>query len=299
MPALTLDALARSKSTQRRAKNETGEEYVARLTHITVTGCSVSEMGEIARCKRATSVYLYQNALTRMEGLANLTSLTHLYLQHNRISRIEGLAKLRNLTKLFLGHNELVVVEGLQGLKCLRELHVEHQTLPLGEKLLFEPRSLAALSDSLCVLNANGNNLDDVRDLARCRALQQLHLAGNALTSIQDLTGLLSNNPELTSLSVDGNPLCNTAKFREEIVVLCASLTVLDGKEITETSRQFLTNLKDAQRRRAKTSVVKKKPAKEQEPDRLGVTVAPKFLSKLRALPPIISPRRTEKPKSS
>ena len=49
----------------------------------------------------------------------------------------------------YLGHNQITVVEGLEGLKCLRELHVENQRLPEGEKLIWDPRSLRALSVSV------------------------------------------------------------------------------------------------------------------------------------------------------
>lgn len=46
----------------------------------------------------------------------------------------------------YLGGNYIAVVEGLEGLEELRELHVESQRLPLGEKLLFDPRTLRSLA---------------------------------------------------------------------------------------------------------------------------------------------------------
>ena len=54
----------------------------------------------------------------------------------------------------YLGSNAITVVEGLERLENLRELHIEKQTLPPGEKLLFEPRSLQALAVSIlqCLL---------------------------------------------------------------------------------------------------------------------------------------------------
>lgn len=45
-------------------------------------------------------------------------------------------------------------MEGLEKLESLRELHIEKQNLPPGEKLLFEPRSLEALSVSTKILNS-------------------------------------------------------------------------------------------------------------------------------------------------
>ena len=49
----------------------------------------------------------------------------------------------------YLGSNSITVVEGLEKSESLRELHIEKQSLPPGEKLLFEPRSLQALSVSM------------------------------------------------------------------------------------------------------------------------------------------------------
>lgn len=46
----------------------------------------------------------------------------------------------------YLGGNSITVVEGLEKLQFLEELHIENQKLPGGEKLLFDPRSLHALS---------------------------------------------------------------------------------------------------------------------------------------------------------
>ena len=45
-------------------------------------------------------------------------------------------------------------MEGLERLENLRELHIEKQTLPPGEKLLFEPRSLYALAVSIFTMFA-------------------------------------------------------------------------------------------------------------------------------------------------
>ena len=99
-------------------------------------------------CKNLSVLYLYDNTISKIKNLGNATNLTHLYLQNNKIARIEGLENLRRLSKLYLGGNAITVVEGLENLGELRELHVEKQHLPPGEKLLFEPRSLEALSVS-------------------------------------------------------------------------------------------------------------------------------------------------------
>lgn len=135
-------------------------------------------------CRKIVALYLYENNIREISPLPGLSNLTHLYLQHNRITRLRNLNNLPSLTKLYLGHNQINVVEGLTDLRNLRELRLERQQLPPGEKLLFDPRCLLSLCDSLRVLDLAGNNLDSLADLAPTRNLTQLYLADNALRSL-------------------------------------------------------------------------------------------------------------------
>jgi protein phosphatase 1 regulatory subunit 42 len=45
-----------------------------------------------------------------------------------------------------IGGNQISVLEGLENLHELVELHIENQSLPSGEKLLFDPRTLLTLA---------------------------------------------------------------------------------------------------------------------------------------------------------
>ena len=49
----------------------------------------------------------------------------------------------------YIGGNAITVVEGLDKLPNLQELHIENQKLAPGEKLLFDPRTISALSVSV------------------------------------------------------------------------------------------------------------------------------------------------------
>lgn len=46
----------------------------------------------------------------------------------------------------YLGGNCITVIEGLDKLENLQELHIENQRMPPGEKLLFDPRTMRAIS---------------------------------------------------------------------------------------------------------------------------------------------------------
>ena len=52
----------------------------------------------------------------------------------------------------YLSDNAISVVEGLEGCGQLSELHIANQRLPEGEKLLFDPRTLQAITVSIHIL---------------------------------------------------------------------------------------------------------------------------------------------------
>ncbi|KFO20318.1 COP9 signalosome complex subunit 5 [Fukomys damarensis] len=85
----------------------------------------------------------------------------------------------------YLGGNYIAVIEGLEGLEELRELHVESQRLPLGEKLLFDPRTLRSLAKSLSILNISNNNIDDIKDLEILESLIHLIAVDNQLLHVK------------------------------------------------------------------------------------------------------------------
>uniref|UniRef100_A0A671KJW5 Protein phosphatase 1, regulatory subunit 42 n=1 Tax=Sinocyclocheilus anshuiensis TaxID=1608454 RepID=A0A671KJW5_9TELE len=134
-----------------------------------------SKQGDLSMCRNLTVLYLYDNQISQICNLEFASNLTHLYMQNNNISCIENLSSLHKLSKLFLGGNSITVVEGLDELKSLKELHVEGQKLPRGEKLVFDPRSISSLSETLCILNISKNNIDEIWDLAPLRKLTHLY----------------------------------------------------------------------------------------------------------------------------
>ncbi|XP_070658732.1 protein phosphatase 1 regulatory subunit 42 isoform X3 [Bos indicus] len=167
----------------------------------------------------------------------------------------------------YLGGNYIAVIEGLEGLEGLRELHVESQRLPLGEKLVFDPRTLHSLAflflqKSLSILNISNNNIDDIRDLEILENLNQLIAADNQLLHVKDLEFLLNKLMKLWKMDLNRNPVCLKPKYRDRLILVSKSLEFLDGKEIKNMERQFLMNWK-ASKDAKKTS--KKKNSKNED----------------------------------
>eukprot|EP00047_Mylnosiga_fluctuans_P006908 m.249906 g.249906 ORF g.249906 m.249906 type:complete len:321 (+) comp16420_c0_seq1:32-994(+) len=258
--ALTLEILGKSNKQTKRHRGESVEAYLARLTHVSVIAQGITQIEHLQHCPHLCSLYLYDNKITRIDNLHALSKLTHLYLQHNQISRIENLDRLQNLVKLHLGYNRIEVLEGLHGMASLRELHVEYQRLPEGAKLAFDPRSVEAIAGRLQVLNVAGNELDTLEDLIPCSRLTMLEVSNNKIDNLSDIIDVVARNYSLQTLSVLGNPLCTINKYREELIVTSSSLVLLDGKEISPSYRQFLSQWKTAIDRRRENSAPMRSP---------------------------------------
>ncbi|KAI8786946.1 protein phosphatase 1 regulatory subunit 42 isoform X1 [Biomphalaria glabrata] len=244
MVKLSLELIARATSGYtKKKKDETLPQFVGRLTHIYLENKNIDDVGDcLSLCRNLTVLYLYDNHLNNIPCLANSSGLTHLYLQNNNISIIEHLSSLQHLQKLFIGGNTITVVEGLEKLDKLQELHIENQRLPIGEQLLFDPRTLQALGTNLQVLNVSGNHLTSLSDLKQLPNLTHLMAAENELNDMKELTQLLVLWTFLTKLDLSGNPLCQRTKYKDRVIVLGKNLEMLDGKSITDTARQFLVN---------------------------------------------------------
>ncbi|KAI8482401.1 hypothetical protein Bbelb_398860 [Branchiostoma belcheri] len=275
MVRLTIDLIARVNTHTKRKRDEPLSQYLRRLTHLYFQERHIDEIDDLSLCKNLSVLYLYDNRIARIQNLHFASNLTHLYLQNNLINKIENLSLLRRLEKLYLGNNEITVVEGLDKLENLKELHIENQRLPPGEKLLFDPRSIQALSAALCVLNVSGNSLEDLQDFRCLGGLNQFMAADNQLEDMKELAQVLSGWPSLWRLELVGNPLCRKAKYRDRVIVMSGSLEVLDGKEINETARKFLLSWKANKEARRRQREDRKKNGEADGTRRVKVEISP------------------------
>ncbi|XP_013798344.1 protein phosphatase 1 regulatory subunit 42 isoform X3 [Apteryx mantelli] len=217
MVRLTMHLIA--KSISHKNPKEYFAQYLRRITHLNLSDKNIDTIGDLSLCRNLRVLYLYDNQISQIQNLDFATNLTHLYLQNNCISCIENLSSLKHLEKLYLGGNCIAVVEGLDKLEEIRELHIESQHLPLGEKLLFDPRSLTSLAKSLSVLNISNNNIDELAELAVLENISHLTAVDNQLQYMKDLEIVLSKWTKLRSMDLTGNPLCHKPKYRDRIIV--------------------------------------------------------------------------------
>ncbi|NXW75095.1 PPR42 phosphatase, partial [Hirundo rustica] len=253
MVQLTMDLIVKNASHKNRSEEDLGQ-YLQKITHMYLSDKNIDSIGDLAFCKNLRFLYLYDNQINQIQNLDFASNITHLYLQNNHISSIENLSPLKKLEKLYLGDNYITVVEGLDKVGGLRELHIENQHLPPGEKLLFDPVSLNSLAKSLSVLNISNNNIDELEELAILENLSYLKAVDNQLKHIKDLEVVLKKWTKLRRIDLTGNPICQTPKYKDRIIVQSLTLEYLDGKEIQEMERRFLINWKAARDAREKSN---------------------------------------------
>jgi len=233
--------------------------FLSRVTHLHLQGQHLGPHlgGLLETVAAVTVVYAYDNLLCGLEGLEHLRHLQMLFLQNNRIVSMSGLESLTHLRKLHLGHNKLARVEGLHGCTQLEELHVPHQFPPpsgvhdngLPPPLELCARSMAAIADTLQVLDVEGNRLNNLSCLGPFPRLRSLNLANNELHLGQDVRALLSGE-YLAQVQLKGNPLATQErKYRSLVVLLTPAVEEIDGRPVLPAERDFVCRLEEQKRR--------------------------------------------------
>ena len=69
--------------------------------------------------------------------------------------------------------------------------------LPPGEKLVFDPRTIRVLAQTLSVLNVAGNRLEDLRDLAGLKRPVKLKMHAGPPTDLTRAAGTGRSAPRL------------------------------------------------------------------------------------------------------
>eukprot|EP00929_Paragymnodinium_shiwhaense_P067872 TRINITY_DN3410_c0_g1_i1.p1 TRINITY_DN3410_c0_g1~~TRINITY_DN3410_c0_g1_i1.p1 ORF type:complete len:646 (-),score=175.55 TRINITY_DN3410_c0_g1_i1:103-1950(-) len=260
---------------QRPNKGETNEHLLSRITHLHLESKGLNVLGEAlsSACKSLRVLYASENKIHTMAPLRDSTE--NAYLGANRLWEMGSWSrKLPKLRLLDLGENALSLVDGLDRSSQLRELVLRaqkptpsspssagktKQRAPQPQPLRFAPRTLLAIAPGLQVLDVSQNSLVDLSPLACLRRLQRLDAASNLLPTMAAVAAALRGMQDLRWLRLEDNPLCyNTAKYRDQIVLLAARIEELDGKTIGAAEHAFLGEL---DRRRARQRSRRRAPS--------------------------------------
>jgi Leucine-rich repeat (LRR) protein len=130
-------------------KNEHLDQYLKRVTHLTLNGNEKKVFKKIQlleKCPNLKVLYMYDNEIETIENINCIPLLTHLHLQHNWIQKMEGMEALPLLEKLYIEGNRIPRLEGLGNCVYLQELHMSNQNLAKSETFSFDEATIQALS---------------------------------------------------------------------------------------------------------------------------------------------------------
>lgn len=211
------------------------------LKSLTLAGCRLSTVENLANCKQLTYLDLSGNTIRNLEPLSTMPNLAEVNLSHNAVNALDALSGLENLAKLDVSynavtsltplsncvrmthitadHNQLLNLVGLEKMSLLTSLSVNHNTisdlsvLPKNPELtdlrvasndVYDIEPLANLK-KLQILDFSGNQVDYLPTWPADAALQTIDGSYNALQSIDSL----SNQQSLTHVFMDYNLLTN------------------------------------------------------------------------------------------
>ncbi len=152
------------------------------LEKLTLSGCGLSGIDNLAEAKNLQYLDLSNNAVRDFSALSFMTALTYLDLSDNALTSLNAASGLTGLQTLKVAGNSLTSLSPISGCTSLKELDVSSNSL----YSLSGIEKLTALEN----LNAGDNDLTDLTPVSGLTALHTLDVSDNSLTDISCLSGL-------------------------------------------------------------------------------------------------------------
>ncbi|EFC48736.1 predicted protein [Naegleria gruberi] len=141
------------------------------------------------------------NLISTVSGQFDLGSVAKLDLNSIGISKIKNLGRCIRLEYLDLSHNDIETMEGLENITKLKRL------------------------------NLSNNKIKKLECISSLKHLQHLNLEKNNIENLTDIQEL-QYVPNLKSINLKGNPVCEKEGFDETLKQLCKKLQFINGEHI-------------------------------------------------------------------
>lgn len=222
----------------------------------------LTSLGGLVGLERLTHLYAQDNRIESLDDFECPPNLLQLHLGGNRLSEISGLHTCTCLDELHLNgqtppaaapptpdENEADAVELEDEAATKKDATPAAAAAPPAAlalpRLTIAPESLMAIAPTLQKLVVSSCHLDDdgLEPVVVLQRLVSLNVRHNHLESLGRLQQLLLRLPCLQSLDLEGNPLVDSPKLRERLIVASESLASVDDKPIKANERAFVMTL--------------------------------------------------------
>ncbi len=174
------------------------------LRSLTLSGCSLSNITNLAQAVHLEYLDLEDNTLRDISVLANMPKLRELYLGHNALISLDALSGLSWLEVLDVSYNSLVTTAPVSALTGLTKLDVSGNGLMKLDGI----EALTGLKE----FSAAHNKLIDVDVLSGCKDLEKLDISNNTLLNIDIIADLV----KLLELNFANNEIFRLPDFKKE-----------------------------------------------------------------------------------
>ncbi|KAJ9598344.1 hypothetical protein L9F63_010960, partial [Diploptera punctata] len=123
------------------------------------------------------------------------------------------------------------------------QLKLKSRREPMTSIMFSNRRIGQLLTRCLNFLDISSNRLTSIADIEHMHELKHLRARKNCISNMNDITNTMKQWLHLTEMELQGNPICSQQKYRERIITNSVSLVLLDGKEINNTTRDFLRQI--------------------------------------------------------
>lgn len=152
------------------------------LQRLTLTGCGLSTIADLAGAQNLTYLDLSNNTLRNLEVLTEMTGLYEINLSHNAVTDLTALSSLPALARLDVSYNSLTTLAPMAQCAKLTYLDASHNALSALDGL----DGFTALTQ----LAVDHNQLTDVSILSACTGLTELSMSNNSISDISALSAL-------------------------------------------------------------------------------------------------------------
>ena len=172
-----------------------------------------------------THVNLWNNDISKIEGLNKFPNLLRLTLRSNEIKNLYGVSEARNLRWLDVSNNDVNSLKGLEGMSSLEWLDVHDNEFTSLDGMGILPQltflnmrhsdlkhiiGIEKMLPRLRYIDLSSNNLYTVKGLERCTYLTEINLNTNDLQDFSEIRPLL-RLPYLKRIDISNNKFSNGA----------------------------------------------------------------------------------------